>query len=319
MLVQKPVRRGGFTLIELLVVVAVVALLVSLLLPALGAARSAAKRAICGSNLGQLGMAIHSYAADSGGFVPRGPAPLGPFDFSSDQMATNQLWIGNGSPEFPALHPHAETGLGRLLRTTCPQPRVYFCPADENHLAAAEVPRIGTDADAYGSYLYRQLDQLPPDAGHGLLDQMGSNRVGDVLVRVEALALDTNSLGPGPYYQTNHGAQRVNILFRDGAVRNFANIGNCLAIPPEAFDDLANLPAALDQLLTNADYAYRTGLPQQAPRINSQPEEVICGFAERGGTAQRELRPPGAAGASPSGVSRAASGGALFHIVELWK
>jgi prepilin-type N-terminal cleavage/methylation domain-containing protein len=261
--------RQGFTLLELLVVVAVLALLMSLLLPALGEARAAAKRATCASNLAQIGLATHAYAAEHGGLIPRGPASLGPFDFSSNQMATNQVWIGDGSPEFPAVHPREYTGLGRLLATGCPQARLFFCPADENHLSRAETPRIGTGADAYGSYLYRQLDYLPTEAAHGVLDQMGSHQVGAAVVRVEALALDTNSLGPGPYYQANHGARQANVLFRDGAVRNFGNVGNCLAIGGEAFADPAGLPAAMDQLLCNADYAYRTGAPEQAPHIDS--------------------------------------------------
>ena len=263
--------RRGFTLLELLVVVAILALLMSLLLPAMGEARAAAKRATCASNLRQIGLAIHAYVAEQGGLVPRGPESLGPFDFSSNQMATNQVWIGDGTPEFPALHPHEHTGLGQLLPASCPQPRVLFCPADENHLALAETPRIGTGADAYSSYLYRQLDYLPPEAAQGSLDQMGSHRVGAALVRVEALALDTNSLGPGPYYQANHGARQTNVLFRDGAVRNYRNVGNCLAISGEAFADPGGLPVALDQLLNNADYAYRTGAPEQAPHIADRP------------------------------------------------
>jgi prepilin-type N-terminal cleavage/methylation domain-containing protein len=271
MLHRKRVARCAFTLIELLVVVAILALLASLLLPALGEARAAAKRVTCASNLGQIGAAIHTYAAEQRGFVPRGPESIGPFDFSSNQMATNQLWIGDGSPAFPALHPHEYTGLGRLLTATGPQPQMYFCPADENHLPAAEAPRIGTDADAYGSYLYRQLDFLPPEAAHGMLDQMGRNQVGDVLIRVEALALDTNSMGEGPYNQVNHEARRANVLFRDGSVRNFRNVDHCLALPPAAFADVANLPAAMDQLLANADYAYYAGLPQRAPRLNDPP------------------------------------------------
>jgi prepilin-type N-terminal cleavage/methylation domain-containing protein len=54
-------RRGGLTLIELLVVLAILAFLMALLLPAAQAAREAARRARCGGNLRQIGLALHAY------------------------------------------------------------------------------------------------------------------------------------------------------------------------------------------------------------------------------------------------------------------
>ena len=264
---RQPRATRAFTLIELLVVIAIIALLVGILLPSLAEARGAAARAACASNLRQIGTAIHTYAAENSGFIPRGPAPADPYDFFSNQMATNQVWIGDLSGGYPSPHPRRYTGLGPLFRTTCPQPQICYCPADDRHAFGSETARIGTGDDAYGSYIYRQLDRLPAGKGKGLLDQLGANLVGGQRINVEALALDTNSLGPEPYYQTNHGGRRVNILFRDGSVLIFPNIDNSLAIPPEAFADPAGLPAAIDQLLTNADYAFGTGSPQNAPRL----------------------------------------------------
>ena len=65
-------RPNGFTLIELLVVVSIVALLVALLLPSLRAAREAARRTKCASNIRQFGLGLYSYAQDNEDWLPGG-------------------------------------------------------------------------------------------------------------------------------------------------------------------------------------------------------------------------------------------------------
>src|SRR5262245_56351867 len=53
----------GFTLVELLVVIAIIGILVALLLPAIQAAREAARRAQCSSNIHNAALAVLNYEA----------------------------------------------------------------------------------------------------------------------------------------------------------------------------------------------------------------------------------------------------------------
>ena len=66
---KNPLSRA-FTLVELLTVIAIVGILVALLLPALEGGKSRAKLVGCQSNLGQLGLAFHSFAHDHGSRFP---------------------------------------------------------------------------------------------------------------------------------------------------------------------------------------------------------------------------------------------------------
>lgn len=64
-------RAGsGFTLLELLVVLAIVAVLVALLVPAAGRSLEAARGVQCMSQLRQLSIAAHAYAANRNGRLP---------------------------------------------------------------------------------------------------------------------------------------------------------------------------------------------------------------------------------------------------------
>ena len=143
-------HKEGFTLIELLVVIAIIAILASLILPALVAAKHAAKKAACISNLHQIGVAIHNYTIDHEGRIPYGPkAP--PFTspasfYPSTGTPTSLLSLSTGAP----------VGLGLLLQHYLAyQPRVLFCPGTDQPIDAdAELEKVGVK-QSQCSYYYR--------------------------------------------------------------------------------------------------------------------------------------------------------------------
>ena len=64
-------RKGrAFSIVELLVVVAILSVLLAILVPALGRAKELARRAVCASNLKQIGSSVGTYAAQSREWLP---------------------------------------------------------------------------------------------------------------------------------------------------------------------------------------------------------------------------------------------------------
>jgi prepilin-type N-terminal cleavage/methylation domain-containing protein/prepilin-type processing-associated H-X9-DG protein len=116
-------HERGFTLIELLVVVAILALLISILLPALGHARAEGRRAVCLSNLKQLGFATAMYLDANRDWYWRwqasAPIPPGRWDDEGGIL----WWFGyeRGGPAFASTHRPLDKTKGALapyLRST---------------------------------------------------------------------------------------------------------------------------------------------------------------------------------------------------------
>lgn len=126
-------RHQGFTLIELLVVIAIIAILGAIIFPVFARAREQARKVNCGSNLRQLGMALHLYAQDYDEGFPIEDGPRNP-----------------------------QARLVRGLEPYVKNRGIFYCPSAE----AAEDGRLhNTDANwAVGniSYLYFSFESVDP-------------------------------------------------------------------------------------------------------------------------------------------------------------
>src|ERR1017187_7527994 len=119
--------RSGFTLIELLTVIAIIGILAAMILTAVTHAQNAASKVTDINNLNQIITALHLYTADDGDVLPPPNWDNGGF---SGAQGTNTGWLyavdlsATGTNRFKV-----NTG---LFWPTLQNPKIYFCPMDNN-------------------------------------------------------------------------------------------------------------------------------------------------------------------------------------------
>lgn len=143
--------RRGFTLVELLVVIAIIGALVALLMPAVQAAREASRRAACGNNLKQLGLALHHYHETYGACPPAGmllttPTGLGARGVSAQARLLPFIEQQNVRDLVRADRPWNDPLNQRALAMPI---AVFRCPSDANSL-------IPPNAGAANNYYVNQ-------------------------------------------------------------------------------------------------------------------------------------------------------------------
>ena len=256
-------RSHAFTLIELLVVISIIALLIGILLPALSGAKQQSRLIACGIALKQLGTGIFAYAADFKDEIPSGPNTVHPnfgLPNTYQNSMDNQLWIGNSAD--PLAH-HQYTGMGVIYKGYLENKQAFFCPDDDDITDVhQELGHIETATHSYGSYLYRQLDQV---TGDPRLSAQATNSLGQ---RPALLATDRQSLFTAfpNGWRTNHGNRASNMLFIDGRVTRYTNHNeqNLFALDQaDGFD----FPVLLDELIQNADHVGNGGSVENSPNL----------------------------------------------------
>jgi prepilin-type processing-associated H-X9-DG protein len=249
-----PNSRQAWTLVELIVVVAIIAVLIALVSPSLHAARQRARLSACASNQRQLLIAAAAYASAEDGRIPAGPDL--PFPFLPDrrwtEFATGWVWIG-------AIGRFSAHGL--LFDGETSDPRIAFCPDDRGIDVSAQIRAIGTPEDAFGTYMYRHLDQTT----RVQIDDLGRDEAG---LAATALFCDMQSDGPTPALQRRtHDGAFVNIAYAGGHVLQVRNGDDRFSFTPQDFAAFPHSFARrIDQILITADFA-ETGDPAAAPRL----------------------------------------------------
>jgi prepilin-type N-terminal cleavage/methylation domain-containing protein len=143
-----PARRG-FTLIELLVVIAIIAILAAMLLPALSKSKEKAQRAVCKSNMKQVGLTALMYALDNAEKFP--PALRKP-------MTYHAVWMPLETYDY-----FVNTGKVRTNCLTCPNKN-----RDEKWIIPFQNPPIAYRVGFYILWgMPSELDTRPREGNFG--------------------------------------------------------------------------------------------------------------------------------------------------------
>jgi prepilin-type processing-associated H-X9-DG protein len=199
-------------MVEILIVIGLIGLLMGLLLPAVSKARRAANQVACASNLRQWGLAVHMYANENHGFLPRRGQGVG----ITEQIDRPSDWF-NALPLMLQLEPYMDLAAkGHIVRPGMSS--IWICPEASD-----------TETPNYWSYAMNMgLSVWEANQNEGQPDKITG--VGEITT----LVFMTDSQGehcsvfpsmfPDGYNPTPRHNKCVNICFLDGHVAAFTGI-----------------------------------------------------------------------------------------------
>ncbi|MCL2646596.1 MAG: prepilin-type N-terminal cleavage/methylation domain-containing protein [Phycisphaerales bacterium] len=254
--------RRAFTLIELLVVVAIIGVLVAILLPNLAKAKAAARRAVCSSNLHQLGLATNLYLDSNSGYF---------WQYYIDQASPQPgrlWWFGfelNGPAATATTNRPLDKSLSPLAPYTANLANLIQCP-DFPYSDALYFRKFNQHAASYGYNLI--LGSPPPAPTTDTTKHRNSyiDRATEVFVFADGVHFDFSTTfneaayiqhttsGPSGYAHFRHQLS-AQLVFIDGHVD--ANP----YVPPPVWKSVAGMPTGNLNDLRGWQWIYGDTLP----------------------------------------------------------
>lgn len=272
-------QHRGFTLVELLVVIAIIGILVGLLLPAVQAAREAARRMSCGSNIRQIALALQNYESAYKRF-PMG-VNYGSARGRQQLHAYHYTWLGAILPQLEqntiVSNTNYQLRVWRQRAMTDARVATLQCPSDSTIQKVYDAHTIAPTsyAGSQGFHWWPDAGVGPgwggPSIGIGVLGDLSglfapsrANAIRDITDgttnTVVIAETDTANFYGGPFMTTGTGARRApyqNGVFRAAFVGlSHAGWGTNEGGSPGAMEVNGAGPKAVGTWFRAAPYAY---------------------------------------------------------------
>lgn len=238
-------QTKAFTLVELLVAILIIAILLAAAIPVIAMARSQAKKTVCSSNLGQLGLAFSKYLND----YERKVFPLVNMELDTNNQWGKMYYFGY-EPQIGYSMTQGKRPLYRKYAKLFPYVKRYdsieICPTFP-YASSQYKPKYNTKRITYGinsklcvNLMNNQIPVVDFDTYVG--------RAGNVLIFADSAQVNAfqspaspsnpaieewHCIEPGkPFVHFRHN-RKANVLFSDGCVLDIKADNRNLARWPE--------------------------------------------------------------------------------------